>query len=86
MPRVPWSPEVRVRFWEKVREGCNASAAAECVGVPVSTGSWWVRQAGGMIGISQSQSEGRLSFEQRVMIFWAIRSEEPRKSLRLTVF
>lgn len=64
MGRPGLSREVRRRFWEELRAGGTAKAAAARAGVNPSTANNWVSEAGGMIPPRASTSN-RLSFLDR---------------------
>ena len=51
--------EVRVRFWDGIRDGLGVEAAAAAAGVSRNAGWKWVRQAGGVKGNGEAAVSGR---------------------------
>lgn len=80
MGRPGLAREVRRRFWEELRKGGTARAAAERAGVNPSTANNWVREAGGMIPPRVTTSN-RLTFLDREEISVAVARGDSRRMI-----
>lgn len=78
--RPGFSREVRRRFWEELRAGGTAKAAAARAGVNPSTANNWVSEAGGMIP-PRSTTSDRLSFLDREEISFGRAQGESMRSI-----
>jgi len=81
MVGVPGLPrEVRRRFWEELRAGGTATAAAIRAGVNPSTAKNWVSEAGGMIP-PRTTISNRLTFLDREEIWFGRAHGESMRSI-----
>lgn len=84
MPRRAWnkaSPEVRERYFERIRAGWSSQTASRSVGVSPSCGSLWFIDAGSVKFIDKPISSRYLSQADRIEIADGLTAREPIKEI-----
>jgi IS30 family transposase len=88
MPRYAWNKapaEIKVRYFELIRQGFSGSAASEQVGVSLSCGSLWFIDAGSVSFVERPISSRFLNQDDRIEIADGLAAGESVKSIAIRV-